>query len=92
MGVGRWSLPSELLDLLQRPAWHRDAACKEHPEVEFFPVRGQSTRPAKALCAGCLVRQECAAYAFDHDPPGRVDGVWGGLSGPDRERLRRVAS
>jgi len=37
-----------------RPAWHADAACLEHPEVNFFPGRGESLAPAKAICAGCL--------------------------------------
>lgn len=31
--------------------------------VEFHPERGVSSEPAKAVCAGCLVRAECLAYA-----------------------------
>ena len=51
---------SSLLDLLVgRPAWHRDAACTEHPEVTFLPPRGAPpTWPAKAVCSACLVRAE----------------------------------
>jgi len=41
-------------------AWHADAACREHPEVSFFPGQHESTAPAKA-CAACLVRAECLA-------------------------------
>lgn len=83
---------SDLLELLHRPAWMADAACREHPEVEFFPTRGQSTRPAKAVCANCLVRQECAAYAVEHNADGGSDGIWGGLTAHERRPLRRVAS
>ena len=29
---------------------------KLHPSIDFFPERGQSTEPAKAVCAECPVR------------------------------------
>ena len=48
------------LDVLLDPTpWAADALCVEYPEVEFFPERGQDSRPAKAVCARCLVRFEC---------------------------------
>lgn len=79
------SLPSEVLELLDsRPAWHADAACLEHPEVDFFPSgRGDD---AKAVCAGCLVRDECLAAALVR---GEHDGIWGGTSERQRRALRR---
>jgi len=46
-----------------RPAWMGDAACREHPEVDFFPGRGGSARPALAVCRGCVVREHCLTYA-----------------------------
>ena len=71
-----------LLDGSGRPAWMADAACREHPEVSFFPVRGESTgATAKAICRRCLVRVECEAFAVEH---GEI-GIWGGTS----ERQRR---
>jgi WhiB family redox-sensing transcriptional regulator len=70
-----------LIAQIRRPGWMRDALCREHPEVDFFPTRGQSTAPAKAVCASCLVRAECATYAVEHDEA----GIWGGTS----ERGRR---
>jgi WhiB family transcriptional regulator, redox-sensing transcriptional regulator len=85
---------SELLDLLRtRPAWHADAACREHPEVSFFPERGEPTEPAKAICRGCLVRDECAAFA-DADFAARSHGIWGGTSTRERRaaRGRRAAA
>jgi WhiB family redox-sensing transcriptional regulator len=77
-----------LADLVQRPAWQADAACREHPEVNFFPTTGQSAAPAKAICAGCLVRGECLAYAQQDS---HTAGVWGGTSDNDRRALRRRA-
>jgi hypothetical protein len=56
-----------------RPAWMADAACREHPEVDFFPGPRGDAEPAKAVCAGCC-REACAAYAREN---GEV-GVWGG--------------
>jgi WhiB family redox-sensing transcriptional regulator len=67
------------LALIARPAWHADAACKEHPEVDFFPGRGQDVRLAQLVCAGCLVRDECTAAGADE-----LHGIWGGLSGKQR--------
>ena len=77
---------SELYDLLVRPAWHADAACREHPEVNFFPGRGEPVAPAKAICSGCLVRGECAdAVGLSYD----TYGVWGGRTEYERKALRR---
>ena len=78
----------ELLGILtaSRPAWHADAACREHPDVPFVPDRGDDIRPAKKVCAGCLVRTECLAWALDQDDV--PAGIWGGLSVSERRRLR----
>ncbi len=74
----------ELFDLVYAaPAWHADAACKEHPEVSFFPEQGASATPARRVCAGCLVRDECRAWAAKQDL--RLSGIWGGLS--QRQRV-----
>lgn len=70
------------------PAWHELAACRSHPEVTFFPATGQPTAPAKALCAGCPVRQECLADAL-RDP--HRAGVWGGTAPRERAALRAAA-
>lgn len=71
--------------LLNRPAWQADAACIEHPEVDFFPQQGEPIEPALRVCEGCLVRQECRDYAIAHNEK----GVWGGLSAIQRTRARR---
>lgn len=76
-----------LLELVARPAWHADAACREHPEVDWFPASGGSLAAAKAVCSACLVADECLAWALSLDED--VDGVWAGTSKRERRRLRR---
>ena len=79
---------SDALELFgRRPAWMRDGLCREHPEVSFFPALGESSEPAKAVCARCLVRDACLQFALEHD---ERDGVWGGLSTRERTALRRL--
>lgn len=64
------------------PAWHALAACLDHPDVDWFPHRGESTSEAKAICLTCPARRPCrdAGLYEKH-------GIWGGLS--ERERRRR---
>lgn len=74
-------------------AWQTLAACAELDQAEadrlFFPERGRSVAPAKAICAHCPVREECLEYALDN-----VErfGIWGGMSERERKRLRRQRS
>jgi WhiB family redox-sensing transcriptional regulator len=74
-----------------RPAWMRDALCAEYPREWWFPERGASTEPAKAICAKCLVRAECLDYAMGNFEA-RTFGVWGGLSAAERRALPRTAA
>ena len=63
--VRRSAALDKLLELEQaRPSWRADAACREHPEVTWFPVRGQSSVPAAQICEGCLSKQACLAWAL----------------------------
>jgi WhiB family redox-sensing transcriptional regulator len=63
----------------------RDAECSEWPAVDFFPVRADATGPAKAICSGCPVRQECLDYALA-DPS--LVGVWSGTDERERRAMR----
>lgn len=86
--------PAEVYDALPdlaraRPAWQRDALCREHPTVAFFPRRSEDSAPAKAVCRTCLVRAECLAYALA-DPD--LTGVWGATSAVERRAMRRAAA
>lgn len=74
-----------LLELIEGPEWHKNAACKgEGPEM-FYPEPGRRDYAAiKQKCSTCTVRIECLAYGID-DP----HGWWGGLSPRQRQRRRR---
>ncbi len=64
--------------LLERPEWHRDAACAGQTDVMFPKSRNRSQRwtEALAVCDGCPVRTPCAQAADDRP---EVHGVWGGV-------------
>lgn len=78
--------PLTLRDLVIRPAWHANAACRDS-DVSFFPERGESLAPARALCASCPVHDQCLDYVMSTNEP--VHGVWAGLSDRERAKLRR---
>ena len=67
-------------------AWQDQANCLGVDPDLFFPERGASTREAKEVCRGCVVRNDCLEYALDN---GEKFGIWGGLSERERRRLRR---
>jgi hypothetical protein len=67
-----------------RAAWHADALCREHPDVNFFPERGEDVRPALAICGPCLAQTECEAAGIE----GGEHGIWGATTGRDRRRMR----
>lgn len=63
-------------------------ACENFPEA-FFPEYGlpgsQSlSNMAKALCAECPIKAQCAEYGIRWE----TDGVYGGISPRERQDLR----
>ena len=78
-------LVNDWLDSGPRPGWEEEAACRDAGVADlFFPPRGGSCRPARAICGGCPVRTDCLASAIAND---ERDGVWGGLNTEERDRL-----
>lgn len=76
------------LDLLPTaPAWTVDALCAQTDPEVFFPEKSGTTKPAKRICDGCPVRQQCLDYALDNEEP---FGIWGGLSVRERRALIRA--
>ena len=73
----------------QTDDWRDYAACQEVDGEAFYPEKGESTRAAKKVCAGCFVREQCLAYALATNQDW---GVWGGLSVRERRRLKRAAA
>ena len=70
-------------------SWQDFANCLGVDPDLFFPERGASTREAKEVCRGCVVREECLEYALAN---GEKFGIWGGLSERERRRIRRQRS
>lgn len=63
--------------------WTHDAICASVDPELFFPERGQTSLPAKRICAGCPVRLPCLTEGLQEE-----EGVWGGANPDDRARLR----
>ena len=65
-----WSEIGGLFDMLERPAWHAAAACREHPDVSWFPVwvsgprRPKPCAPAASASptAGCGPSSKAPSY------------------------------
>jgi WhiB family transcriptional regulator, redox-sensing transcriptional regulator len=71
--------------------WRFAGACRSADPDLFFPVPGtrladKQIARAKAVCAGCAVRQECLEFALAHS---QIYGIWGGTTVEDRRRARR---
>lgn len=67
-------------------SWQLYANCLGVDPDLFFPERGASTREAKEVCRGCVVRDDCLEFALRN---GEKFGIWGGLSERERRRIRR---
>lgn len=77
-----------LEQLLQRPTWMKQAACRGQDTSLFFPSKGPSparVARVRALCAGCPVREECLDYAITTE---HIMGTWGGLTERERRPMR----
>lgn len=67
-------------------SWAQFAACKDMDINIFYVEQGAAVTEAKAICAGCPVREECLEYALsrkDHE------GVWGGTTRMQRREILR---
>jgi WhiB family redox-sensing transcriptional regulator len=71
-------------------AWRRRAACRRGEHWELFlrtfeaPANDPDVKRAKAICATCPVRRTCLREHLDEQ-----NGVWGGMTGRERRRLKR---
>ena len=66
--------------------WQEYSNCLGVDPDLFFPERGASTKEAKAVCKGCVVREDCLENALQN---GAKFGIWGGMSERERRRIRR---
>lgn len=79
-----------LRDLIDRPEWMADAACRTVSPSVMYPVTGgKPLAEAKRICRTCDVQVECAAYALANN---ETYGTWGGLGERERNRARRTTT
>lgn len=84
MTVSLWPPREPASDKWNVPTWQAAARCAEVGDDFWFPEKGGTAGPAKAICRGCVSRLPCLRYALGrHD-----DGIWGGFT----ERERRAVS
>src|SRR5215472_12287432 len=87
--MARGGRPVDAVALLygrQESDWQSRANCMGVDPDLFFPERGASTREAKEVCRGCVVREACLEFALAN---GEKFGIWGGLSERERRKIRR---
>ena len=66
-----------------------EAECRGLDPAMFFPEEGDNggmVAAAKAVCAECVERDACLAFALEHHQP----GIWGGLTDKELRTLRRM--
>jgi WhiB family transcriptional regulator, redox-sensing transcriptional regulator len=73
-------------ELISRPAWVDQGACRGSATRVFFFERGDSSTAARDVCKGCPVDMEFLAYALE-DP--ELAGVWGATTERERKSMRR---
>jgi WhiB family redox-sensing transcriptional regulator len=66
--------------------WRDFANCLGVDPDLFFPERGASTREAKEVCRGCVVREDCLEYALANN---ENFGIWGGKTVKEFRRIKR---
>lgn len=67
--------------------WRDDAACTGHdPEMWFPSTKPMSPQNLEAIqiCQGCPVKEPCLI-----DGMGSEFGIFGGITGPDRSKMRQ---
>ncbi|HEU5391093.1 MAG TPA: WhiB family transcriptional regulator [Streptosporangiaceae bacterium] len=68
--------------------WRALAACQSFEPDLFFPVSSagnslEQVAQARAVCACCLVRRQCLAFALRTR---QAHGIWGGLTAQERDQ------
>jgi len=67
--------------------WRDEAACLGKDTDGFYPERSHTEAArAKAVCKGCLVREDCLTEAIANN---ERFGIWGGMDTQQRTREGR---
>ena len=64
--------------------WMDQAACRGANTEVFFPGKSDDWQVPVAVCNRCPVVHPCAVWGLRYEQ----NGVWGGLTGQQRERAR----
>lgn len=93
-----WNYLMRLIPVREQ-RWMEQAACVGHDPELWFPSDGKGRPPgngerpeterikkAKAICAGCPVRNECLTFALENKED---HGIWAGVGRERRRELRR---
>jgi len=83
--LGNLDFPGTIDELMNRPAWHRWAACRGIGTDSFIVGIGGNYSRARELCGGCSVGAECLEAALAAD---EFVGLWGGTTEKQRARMR----
>jgi WhiB family transcriptional regulator, redox-sensing transcriptional regulator len=67
-------------------SWKTRAACTDKFELFFSDDRPSIVRQARKICQTCPVISECLEYSLEYGE----FGVWAGLTGNQRAKLRRA--
>jgi WhiB family transcriptional regulator, redox-sensing transcriptional regulator len=67
--------------------WRSRSACRDADPDLFFSVVPADVAAAKAVCAGCPVRENCLEFALEH---GERHGTWGGMDEDERPAARII--
>jgi WhiB family redox-sensing transcriptional regulator len=70
---------------MRSPREFENPLCAQVDGDIWFPEKGNDAKDAKAICARCSHRTECAEWGIRHE----AHGIWGGLNGRDRQLIRR---
>lgn len=70
---------------IQPGSWTRQAACANHPDLDWFTDQRTEIAACKAICATCPVKTDCLTHAID---AGETHGIWGGLRHTERDGRR----
>jgi len=82
----KWDKPSLKKELVMPDFDLNDALCAQTDPELFFPEKGGTAEPAKAICRQCPVQIQCLEWALKNN---EQHGIWGGLSASERERLQK---
>ena len=82
-------MDDDATDETEEASWQLEANCLGVDPDLFFPERGASTKEAKAVCKGCVVREDCLEFALQNGEKMCIrDSPGSGRRSFQRDRVR----